>query len=207
MPSRKNSNAVLVLLRLPVLGAVKSRIASSAGPEVALNIYRELVSITYRLTEQLPCAVHFFFDGGLPAHRIHRPDTRYHHQSNGDLGQRMAAAISTGLQYHNKVLLIGSDCPEISVEIITSAFDALSNADVVLGPAIDGGYYLIGMKKTNPTLFNEIAWGSNQVLTRTVDLCHSDKLSYVLLPNLRDIDTLADWEAYCTTANRLRPLV
>lgn len=205
MRPRETANGVLVLLRLPVLGNVKSRIAAVAGSDVALSIYRDLVAITYQLAEQLPYTVHLFFDGGLPANVLQHQHIHYHHQAGGDLGQRMLSAITSGLALHDKVVLIGSDCPAITVDIITTAFTRLAHADVVIGPALDGGYYLIGMKKTNPTLFNEIAWGSNQVLTRTVDLCHSDNLSYALLPNLRDIDTLADWEAYCTEATLLRP--
>ncbi len=109
-------------------------------------------------------------------------------QVNGNLGDRIGAAFQTVFSKKEKVIIIGSDCPEISTEIIEEAFDKLDLADVVIGPTYDGGYYLIGMKKYHASLFEDIAWSTEQVLTQTKAKITQEGLLFTLLKTLSDLD-------------------
>jgi glycosyltransferase A (GT-A) superfamily protein (DUF2064 family) len=91
-------------------------------------------------------------------------------------------------------LIIGTDCPELTPEIIEKAFDELEQSEVVIGPAKDGGYYLLGMKRFNPGLFKNIKWSSAEVLNSTENFLRSKEIKYSLLPLLSDVDYLEDWE-------------
>lgn len=116
-------------------------------------------------------------------------------QSGQDLGARMAGAIQQTLQDEQleSVILIGTDCPALTIDYLEQALLALeSGSDVVLGPAEDGGYVLIGMRRAIPAVFAGIPWGSDQVLTRTLEALAADGLSYSLLERLWDVDRPED---------------
>lgn len=114
-------------------------------------------------------------------------------QPQGDLGQRMHFAAEHGLQSGaTGVILVGTDCPFIRQEYINKAIKALKHSDVVIGPASDGGYVLIGMKRSQPALFNGVKWGTASVLETTLATIKSEQLSVSVLPVLSDIDTPED---------------
>lgn len=192
-------SALIVFLRLPERGKVKTRIASTEGETNALMIYMELLSITFKMVAQLDMPVYLFFEGGLPLESERNTAYSYHLQSGEDLGGKMADAFSKVLQRQSKAVLIGSDCPGLSPAIVKEAFNSLDQTDVVLGPASDGGYYLIGSKEVYPALFEKITWSTASVLQETVEKIRQEKLSYRLLEQLTDVDTAEDWKDYTRT--------
>lgn len=117
-------------------------------------------------------------------------------QEGDELGERMTQAFKLAFQKHDKVIIIGSDCPSLTTEIIEEAFQALKNYPFVVGPAMDGGYYLIGMNAFEPSIFKDIDWSTNAVFNQTLEhIKKLDKACY-LLPELSDIDYEEDWNEY-----------
>ena len=110
----------------------------------------------------------------------------------------MSAAISIVLKHHTKVVIIGSDCPKLSHDIIAKSFDSLDTTDIVVGPAKDGGYYLLGCKKVVDALFENIPWSTSMVLAQTIKKINDESLTFHLLEPLADIDTEEDWNRYIT---------
>ena len=120
-------------------------------------------------------------------------------QVGGDLGERMRNAFVAHLESGmEKVVLIGTDCPSLEGIHLVQAFEALEHSDLVLGPARDGGYYLIGMKRRADFLFEGITWSSELVLSQTLTLAAEQGLHSSLLSILEDIDSPEDWERYCS---------
>jgi rSAM/selenodomain-associated transferase 1 len=114
-------------------------------------------------------------------------------QRGADLGERMSEAFSAAFHAgFSRVICIGSDCLELSANLITDAFKALGSSDVVLGPAVDGGYYLVGMKKLYTPVFKDKEWSTPNVLLDTLLSVKQLGLTYHLLPTLNDIDTMQD---------------
>ncbi len=179
-----------------MLGKVKTRLAATVGNDEALSIYQLLLYYTRQLTLQVKAARFLFYSDCIEE----KDDWKATHfikkvQHGNDLGDRMFHAFEEGLMTHDKAVIIGSDCATLSLEIIESAYTALDTHDVVIGPATDGGYYLLGLKKANPMLFETIFWSSDQVLAQTIERIHTQNLSYYLLPMLSDVDTEEDWKA------------
>jgi len=196
------SPLVSIFLKAPRPGGVKTRIAHSLGPDAACAIYRELVGqVLHNLRELPDIELRFTPEDPQATAEIDpwlHPGWTALGQGPGDLGQRMANAIRHGLQRQfPAVIVIGSDCPEVRASDIQSAAQALSNgSDVVLGPAEDGGYWLIAAKANHPSLFNGIEWSTERVLQQTLDAAEASNLKVQQLRTLRDIDTAPDWEAY-----------
>lgn len=189
---------LIVFLRLPQWGKVKTRLAATLGDDVALSIYKGLISHTLHCAARSGKSVYLFYDGGLPSEAERNPDFSYHIQSQGDLGAKMSAAISIVLKHHTKVVIIGSDCPKLSHDIIAKSFDSLDTTDIVVGPAKDGGYYLLGCKKVVDALFENIPWSTSMVLAQTIKKINDESLTFHLLEPLADIDTEEDWNRYIT---------
>jgi rSAM/selenodomain-associated transferase 1 len=194
-------HALIVFARAPEVGRVKTRLAAEVGDSTALAIYR-------RLAEQVLSAVQS--DGRYSITVAYAPGSArramrewlgtsvaLRPQSGGDLGARMTGvivdAISAGAE---RVVVIGTDCPDVNADVVEGAFDRLAGADLVLGPATDGGYYLIGMSRLHPALFEEVPWSSPDTLRITLELARAAGLSIALLEERRDIDTAADWRAW-----------
>ncbi|MBE9542881.1 MAG: TIGR04283 family arsenosugar biosynthesis glycosyltransferase, partial [Proteobacteria bacterium] len=159
-----------------------------------------LVSKVKTWIEQRSLAVEIRFEGG--SEKLMRqwlgPSFSYRHQGRGDIGRRMERAIADGFQDgYTSIVIIGSDIPDISSEIIDQAFEELQKNNLVLGPAGDGGYYLIGMQKTDENqayseLFEAINWGTNQVLSQTITAANQLGIGYALLDTLKDVDRPED---------------
>ena len=132
-------------------------------------------------------------------------DYQYQTQSAGDLGRRMSSAFAVSLeQVRRRVVLIGSDCPGISEKVLNTAFFHLNHYDLVLGPATDGGYYLIGLNEPFPELFRDVPWGTADVLAITLIRAARLGLRTILLEPLTDIDRPDDlpvWEKIISTTN------
>ncbi len=127
----------------------------------------------------------------------------YQCQGEGDLGDRMARSLVESFQKNAaQVIIIGTDCPDANSQILAQASAQLQTFDLVLGPALDGGYYLIGLRRFIPELFININWGTAQVFQQTVDVAKKLNISYVCLPALSDIDRPEDlliWERILAT--------
>jgi rSAM/selenodomain-associated transferase 1 len=187
---------LVVFLRLPDKGKVKTRLAATLGEEAALEIYKKLVSITLGIVTRTGIPAYLFYSDGLPPADERDARFSYHIQVDGDLGTRMAAALTSILSLHNKALIIGSDCPELTPEILQACCSSLNENDIVLGPAGDGGYYLLGCSALHPALFTDIKWSTPSVLDQTIENIKGANLSYCLLEKLHDIDTAEDWIRY-----------
>ncbi|MEM9887395.1 MAG: TIGR04282 family arsenosugar biosynthesis glycosyltransferase [Bacteroidota bacterium] len=188
---------LLIFIKNPELGKAKTRIAQAVGDEKALQIYLELLAHTRKVAKAVNANRHLYYSRFIDeSDEWTRQDFQKFLQSKGTLGTRMAQAFQTAFQTSEKVLIIGSDCASLSTEIVTKAFDALDRHDFVLGPATDGGYYLLGMKKFQPSVFEAIAWSTAQVFPTTIQRIEALEQSYFLLPELSDIDHWEDWLKY-----------
>ena len=195
---------VIVFLRAPELGRVKSRLAATVGPTQALAIYRELLAITLTTLRahpkvELRVTPDVAATGGEP---LLQPGWRRTPQGDGNLGERLERAVQDAFAAApTPVVLIGCDCPELTEDDLLEAGRLLATRDVVFGPATDGGYWLIGLKRPMPELFRGISWGTSRVLPQSLDSAQRLGLNWGLLRELDDIDTEADWQAWRARRN------
>ena len=199
MPIKKNglTEALIIFIKNPELGKVKTRLAQSVGEAKALEIYRALLRHTRRVATRIEAGRYLYYSRFIDESDDWPPELFHKKlQSGGDLGARMAGAFDQILESHEKAVIIGSDCAGLSPEIIRQAFDLLEEKDLVLGPASDGGYYLLGMKDFHPFLFDEMQWSTSTVMADTLRRAADRNLSHALLPELSDIDYREDWEKY-----------
>lgn len=189
---------IAVFAREPLLGQVKSRLASEIGDQEALAVYRAMLARLGRLLNRAGIAE---WDLWITSNRSHKDflslcnETNIHPQDGVGLGARMDGAIQQTLMDKSveNVILIGTDCPALTEDYLDKALLALeSGVDVVLGPAEDGGYVLVGMRRPLPAVFKDIPWGSNQVMNRTIEALKANELSYRLLDTLWDVDRPED---------------
>ncbi len=192
-------DALVIVARAPERGRVKSRLAASVGEARALSIYRALgerIVAGVQGAARRVVVSHTPADAGTLMRDWLGADLEYEPQCEGDLGARMAGAIAARLlEGARRVVVIGADCPTVDARTIRDAFAALDEADVVLGPAHDGGYYLIGMRASHPALFERIPWSTASVLALTLQRINASGLSVRLLAPMRDVDTIEDWLA------------
>lgn len=193
-----SATAVLIFVRAPELGRVKTRLAAEVGAETALAVYRRLAEHT----------VHEALAAVPPDHiRIHftPPDTEpivrawlgsgpgYIPQADGDLGQRLETAFAQAFGAgYTRVLVVGSDLPGISAALLRSAVDALGDSDAVLGPAQDGGYWLLGLRRPMPEAFRGVPWSTADTCRHTVARLRAAGVQPLLLTEMTDVDTAAD---------------
>ena len=191
------TGAIVIFLRAPLPGRVKTRLAASIGADNAAAVYRRLTDLTLAAVAMTDASVYLSYDSPLPGLSDRSPRFIYLHQHPGNLGERMLHALADAQAKHGRVILIGSDCPEISGEILQDALRQLRSADVVIGPATDGGYYLIGISgPPDPRLFTDIPWSTERVFSLTRERCAQAGLHVALVPMLSDVDTLQDLLRY-----------
>jgi rSAM/selenodomain-associated transferase 1 len=189
-----NKKMLLLFVRNPELGKVKTRLAASVGPEKALEIYLHLLQHTRQVTQELPVQKRVYYSGAVHMHDLW-PNEQYQKraQPTGDLGQRMEAAFESAFaEGYSSVVIIGSDCLQLTSEIILRAYKELEQHEVVIGPALDGGYYLLGMNHLHPELFRDKRWSTERVFPETLYDIERLHLSHALLPRLSDIDYVED---------------
>ena len=185
-------NALIIFVRNPVLGKVKTRLAASMGDEKALAVYKYLLQHTKNITENLPVTKFVFYAGEINNNDIWNGYQKQLQYGN-DLGERMANAFKELFKNgFKKICVIGSDCLELDTEILNAAFTALSNTDIIIGPATDGGYYLLGMKKDCTVVFTKNNWGESSVYDTTIAIIKENNLQYLPLKMLNDVDTAED---------------
>jgi rSAM/selenodomain-associated transferase 1 len=191
-----NREVVLVFQKNAILGKVKTRLASGMGELRALEIYRHLIQLTYSALEDVPVPVWTYFSDYIPE-STHPSVEKCLVQEGQDLGERMANAFARSFESGmEKVVLIGTDCPTLQSNHLNEAFEALTYSDLVVGPATDGGYYLVGMKRRADYLFEGISWSTAEVLSETLNVASQHGLTTTLLHELDDIDTQEDWQRY-----------
>ena len=195
---------LIVFAREPQLGRVKTRLAADIGPEAALAVYRELLGITAAAVTAagVPATVWLAEAPAPPAHpgqpRPEWPRLPWRAQPPvPELGERMAHAFGEAFAGGaTRAVIIGTDCPGLSAELLRQAFAHLATHDVVLGPAADGGYYLLGLRTLQPALFANKDWSTATVLPDTLADAARLGLRVAQLPELHDVDSgpdLATW--------------
>lgn len=187
----------MLFVRHPELGKVKTRLAKDLGEERALAIYIKLLEYTRSITTGIEADKVVYYAGEVQKRDLWDNGVyQKKAQAQGDLGRRMEQAfLSAFTKSYERVIIIGSDCLQLNQQIIEQAFDELKTNDVVVGPATDGGYYLLGMKQLHNSLFENKSWSTAQVLPETLTVLEQEKLSYILLPVLSDVDHAEDVDA------------
>ncbi|MGB5896593.1 MAG: TIGR04283 family arsenosugar biosynthesis glycosyltransferase [Geitlerinemataceae cyanobacterium] len=196
---------LIVFTRYPQAGKTKTRLIPALGAPGAARLQRQMTERTVAqaqwLQEQRPVTIEVRFFGGTRS-RMRRwlgNRSTYLPQGKGDLGDRLQQAVEMAFAEGSKrVTIVGSDCPGLNTLLFVKAFDGLTDNDLVLGPASDGGYYLIGLRRSIPELFENIDWGTERVLEQTMEIARNLGLSIAELPVLDDVDRPEDlpvWEA------------
>lgn len=191
----RSKRGVIIFVKNPVRGKVKTRLAKEIGEDKALEIYKKLLQKTIETAAGVNQAdrqvwyseyadQHDFIDPLLFRKRVQR---------GADLGERMENAFATLFaEGYSRVVIIGSDCPGLTTEQIGHAFTLLESEPLVVGPARDGGYYLLGMNRLHKRLFDQVPWSTNQVLEETLKRAEAAGIRVGMLAPLYDIDTLDD---------------
>jgi rSAM/selenodomain-associated transferase 2/rSAM/selenodomain-associated transferase 1 len=190
---------VMVFLKAPRPDTVKTRLAADLGPERTIDVYRGMVE---RQLRQIPAGwnveIHYSpADAGAEMQVWLGPCHGYQAQVSGDLGRRLSSGFSNAFSRgHSIVMAIGGDCPELDTPTFLEAGSRLARADLVLGPAEDGGFTLIGLRRFAPELFKDIPWSTPQVLSLTLARAKLSGLTRELLAPKDDIDDLASYQRY-----------
>jgi rSAM/selenodomain-associated transferase 1 len=195
------NQCILLFLRAPERGLVKTRLAASLGNDTALSLYRHFVEDILAMLSRTGFPVILW---GHPEARLDRiaswlgPELPLRPQAGEDLGRKMANAFSEAFaDGFDKVVLVGSDIPDLPPRIIRDAFSALDQAGAAIGPAADGGYYLVAFRKSAflPEAFENISWSTEQVLPQTLARFQKGGMPVRLLEQWQDIDTIEDLKA------------
>ena len=195
-------NALICFLKYPEPGHVKTRLAVDISPELAAELYTFLAEriITEVFTIEQRYDILLYVDPSHPISRFQEwlgDQWTYKTQSGGDLGHRMDMAITDCFKAgYDRVMIIGSDCVGMDETFIGEAFDALDSHDLVLGPAGDGGYYLLAMSEQQSWLFKDMPWSTDQVLPATLDRIEARELKVHQLEEKLDVDTADDLDRF-----------
>ncbi len=200
------TETLVIFTRYPEAGKTKTRMISALGADGAAKLQQEMTEHTLNTAKKLKfchdLAIEVHFVGGNKQSMTAwlGQEIKYIPQVSGDLGYRMHSAFKHTFSLDNqRVVIIGTDCPDLNQVILKDAFDSLHKQDLVLGRAQDGGYYLIGLNHPIPQLFENINWGTEQVLTQTQAIAQQLNLKVNYLPYLSDVDRpedLAIWQKY-----------
>jgi len=216
-PNSELASRLIILTRYPELGKSKTRLIPALGPRGAADLHRNLTEHTLswarRWKERFPASLEVHFTGRSEAsfQEWLGPDLSYRPQPEGDLGRRMHEAFLQAFQEGvEKVVIVGTDCPGLDEDLTQEAFARLDQGEVALGPAKDGGYYLIGLRRPVEELFRAIPWGTGEVLAKTLETAQRLGLRVSLLEPLEDIDRPEDlpvWEKFSSTLSLPSPLI
>ncbi|MDX5299273.1 MAG: TIGR04282 family arsenosugar biosynthesis glycosyltransferase [Gammaproteobacteria bacterium] len=196
---------VIQFARWPEAGKVKTRLASVLGDQGALSAHVALCMAVLRQISASGLPLELWWDRALetppPAAlpiltALERRNVRSGVQNGADLGTRMEQALKDGLTRYERVLLVGSDCPSVDAQYLRRAVSALDQSDVVIGPAEDGGFVLIGARRVMPGMLAGIAWGKDSVRAETLAQFTRYGLSVSQLESRWDVDSPEDWERY-----------
>jgi uncharacterized protein len=198
-PKKKAKDCLIIFTRYPQPGQVKTRLIPALGPEGAAALHRRMVEHTLDQARALrkikPVSIEVWFTNGSMTQMQEwlGEDVAYQTQPAGDLGNRLALAFESAFRNGSTAtVIIGTDCPDLRTDLLEESFSALQRQALVLGPAIDGGYYLIGLQRPVPELFAGIAWSTASVLQATVETAEQLGLKPYYLARLSDIDLPQD---------------
>lgn len=185
---------LILFVKNPEIGKVKTRLAKSIGDVKALEVYKDLLQITKENTSELNCHKQVWYSEYIDHDDLFDEKDYFKYvQEGNDLGMRMKKAIAKAFdEGFGKVVIIGSDCPDLTSDIICTSFKKLDKCDAVIGPSADGGYYLLGLNKFTLQVFQGIDWSTNQVLNQTKEVLSGLDYTYSLLSVLNDVDTEDD---------------
>ena len=187
---------LLIFTRNPKLGKCKTRLAVVIGDQAALDIYMILLRHTAEITKDLNCSKEVYYSEEIPENDLWDKDNYAKQlQEGNDLGERMYNGFKSGFQKgYQKIIIIGSDIYDLNSETIEAGFNSLENSDFVIGPAADGGYYLLGMKTLNKEIFLNKNWGTETVLEDTLNNLNHKKVKLLQIKN--DIDVYEDLKEF-----------
>jgi uncharacterized protein len=190
----KNKSLLIIFYRNPELGKVKSRLAATIGEERALAIYILMATHARKLALTIPVDRVVYYSEFIDREdNWPNKDFNKRLQQGNNLGEKMKQAFEGSFKLgYASVCIIGTDCLELTEDILQQAFESLKQHDTVIGPAADGGYYLLGMNKFIPEVFNNKKWSTDSVLNVTLEDMKQLKLSCHLLPTLSDVDIESD---------------
>ena len=189
-----NKELVIVFVKNIKLGKVKTRLAKTIGNQAAFEVYKELVNITEQATKTLQTPLKIYFSDAVVEHKWGNAYKAV--QQGNDLGERMKNAFLKGFsEGYKRIVLIGSDLPDINASHILDGLEALKQVEAVFGPAEDGGYYLIGLSKMNHDIFENKPWSQSHLLSETLSELKQHHITFTTLETLNDIDTFKDLEA------------
>jgi uncharacterized protein len=185
------ANCLIIFTRYPEPGKTKTRLIPALGEDGAAQLHRRMAEYTVEQARSLSCVIEIWYVGGTKELMQDwlGTDLCYREQPAGDLGDRMCGAFRSAFERgYQSVMIIGTDCPGITTAILAQGFAELQNQVIAIGPAIDGGYYLIGLQRLVPELFQGITWSTSTVFSETVAIIDKLQLPTYLLPSLSDID-------------------
>ena len=187
-----SKNLLLIFTRNPEFGKVKTRLARDIGHQAALDIYKFLLAHTAKICTPLDTEKAVYYSEEIPNNDLWNATVFQKKKQIGeDLGERMQNAFAEGFNLgYSKIIIIGSDLYDIETKDLEQAFKVLNNHEIVIGPAEDGGYYLLGMKQLYPNLFKNKNWGTATVLQDTIN--ELKKSNYKLLEKRNDVDLYSD---------------
>ena len=196
-PAVKPNNVLIIFVKYPQPGRVKTRLAKDIGKQNAADLYRLFTEALLERTEGKNYRRILFYTPPDKENRIKKwlagNGLEFHPQKGKDLGERLYSSFSYSFAASaQRVVTIGTDCPMIDKEIINSAFAALESKHCVLGPSLDGGYYLVGLSLLKEDIFKGICWGTKKVFSQTLHKLRATKMNYHILKPLFDIDTYQD---------------
>lgn len=188
-----NDKLLMIFVKNLIPGMVKTRLAEDIGIDKALDVYQELVHHTHKITKKIEADKSVYYSEYVEIEDVwDNGDFKLTSQKGFTLGEKMSNAFDEAFDSYNKVVIIGSDCYDLSSKHIKLAFEMLEENDIVVGPAKDGGYYLLGMSEFFPQLFQNKEYSTNSVLKELLEEAEGMELSVYKLPELNDIDTLED---------------
>jgi rSAM/selenodomain-associated transferase 1 len=192
------NSELLIFTRYPEPGKTKTRLAPALGDDGAAEMHRQMaeqtITMAVSFARDYGCSFKVIYQGGsLNSMKNWLGLHTYRVQCQGDLGQRLDYAFTESfLSKNDSVIAIGTDCPGLGPKLLGKAFDALNKTDIVLGPALDGGYYLIGLCGQHSELFTGVDWGTEVVLSQTLQKIDKNNLTSITLEPLHDIDRPED---------------
>ncbi|OUL19855.1 hypothetical protein BV378_32090 [Nostoc sp. RF31YmG] len=199
---------LIIFTRYPEPGKTKTRLIPALGDFGAANFQKQMTEYTIFQAKELQKVTGISFEVRFAGGNLQLMQDWlglalvYKSQGEGDLGERMRRSLEDAFQSGmEQVIIIGTDCPGVNSQLLASAFEQLCTCVLVIGPALDGGYYLIGLRHLIADLFANIDWGTHQVLQQTVDIAYKLDLSHVYLPLLSDVDYPEDLPIWEQTLN------
>lgn len=190
-------NILLIFVKNPEKGRVKTRLAQDIGDEKALTAYEKLLHYTRKIIYSMKTeAIRQVWYSRFVPDDDHWFKGKFEKkvQQGETLGERMRLAFEKAFASgFDKAVIIGSDCAQLTGDILDKAYQELGVSDVVIGPSEDGGYYLLGMKDFHPELFDNINWSTQRVYEQTQSRIIQSGLTLSTLPVLNDVDTIEDW--------------